>query len=164
MSEISYIKGSVLEPIGSGDKMICHCCNDIGVMGAGVALAIAKKWPEVKAKYLYWANHWREKENILGEFKLGAVQFVWPEKNIVIANMIGQKDIRRGIDDRPPIRYSALRACLGNVCMYTKCMHNPSIHLPRIGCGLAGGSWDKVERIIIEKLVDEGLPVTVYDL
>lgn len=39
-----------------------------------------------------------------------------------------------------------------------------SVHMPRIGCGLAGGKWEVVGKIIEEELVARGIPTTVYDL
>lgn len=36
--------------------------------------------------------------------------------------------------------------------------------MPRIGCGLAGGTWDRMEPVIQAALADQGIPVTVYDL
>jgi hypothetical protein len=36
--------------------------------------------------------------------------------------------------------------------------------MPKIGSGLAGGDWNKIERIIIEELVDKGVKVFVYEL
>lgn len=36
--------------------------------------------------------------------------------------------------------------------------------LPRIGCGLAGGTWERVEELIALNLSLRGIPVTVYDL
>ncbi|GAB2849173.1 hypothetical protein GCM10027074_14910 [Streptomyces deserti] len=38
-----------------------------------------------------------------------------------------------------------------------------SVHLPRTGCGLAGGTWSRVEPLIAGRLVKRGTPVTVYD-
>ena len=38
-----------------------------------------------------------------------------------------------------------------------------SVHMPRIGCGLAGGTWSRVEPLITERLVRRGIAVTVYD-
>ncbi|MCT2277673.1 hypothetical protein M3G91_08560 [Micromonospora chalcea] len=38
-----------------------------------------------------------------------------------------------------------------------------SVHMPRIGCGLAGGSWQRIEPLIRQALSDRGIPVTVYD-
>jgi hypothetical protein len=36
--------------------------------------------------------------------------------------------------------------------------------MPRIGCGLAGGKWEEVGKIVEEELVNRGVTVTVYDL
>jgi hypothetical protein len=36
--------------------------------------------------------------------------------------------------------------------------------MPRIGCGLAGGKWETIEPILIKKLIEKGIKVTVYDL
>jgi hypothetical protein len=36
--------------------------------------------------------------------------------------------------------------------------------MPRIGCGLAGGKWEEVGRIVEEELLNNGVAVTVYDL
>jgi hypothetical protein len=35
--------------------------------------------------------------------------------------------------------------------------------MPRIGCGLAGGTWSRIEPLITERLVKHGIAVTVYD-
>jgi O-acetyl-ADP-ribose deacetylase (regulator of RNase III) len=35
--------------------------------------------------------------------------------------------------------------------------------MPRIGCGLAGGRWDKIEPIVVRTLCDHGIYTTVYD-
>lgn len=36
--------------------------------------------------------------------------------------------------------------------------------MPRIGCGLAGGTWDQIEPLLEERLVCAGFDVRVYDL
>ena len=36
--------------------------------------------------------------------------------------------------------------------------------MPRIGCGLAGGCWEDVSRIVENELVQQAINVTVYDL
>ena len=38
-----------------------------------------------------------------------------------------------------------------------------SVHMPRIGCGLAGGKWSRIEPLVTERLVNKGVAVTVYD-
>ena len=39
-----------------------------------------------------------------------------------------------------------------------------TVHMPRIGCGLAGGTWDKIEPLINESLVKNEIETYVYDL
>ena len=36
--------------------------------------------------------------------------------------------------------------------------------MPRIGCGLAGGTWEKIALIIEETLLTKHIQVTVCDL
>jgi hypothetical protein len=38
-----------------------------------------------------------------------------------------------------------------------------SVHMPRIGCGLAGGRWERIEPLITRRLSEHGIAVTVYD-
>jgi hypothetical protein len=35
--------------------------------------------------------------------------------------------------------------------------------MPRIGCGLAGGEWSKIQPLIEKQLVSHSVRVTVYD-
>jgi hypothetical protein len=35
--------------------------------------------------------------------------------------------------------------------------------MPRIGCGLAGGTWDRIEPLVARTLLARDVPVTVYD-
>ncbi|GDY61403.1 hypothetical protein SAV14893_007960 [Streptomyces avermitilis] len=61
-----------------------------------------------------------------------------------------------------PVRYEAIDAALGLLADRAVAL-DASVHLPRIGCGLAGGTWSRVEPLITERLVRRGIPVTVYD-
>lgn len=98
---------------------------------------------------------------IQNDFGLGSVQFVQVERYIWVANMIGQHGVRGG-SRTPPIRYEAIAACLEKVA--AKALEiNASLHMPRIGCGLAGGKWDRIEPLIAKALCERDVPVTVYD-
>ncbi|HJZ91139.1 MAG TPA: hypothetical protein VKE40_09720 [Gemmataceae bacterium] len=75
--------------------------------------------------------------------------------------MVGQRGIKRG-KSGPPIRYEAVAECLERVA--AKALElGASVHMPRIGCGLAGGEWSKIEPLIEQRLCDRGVAVTVYD-
>lgn len=94
-------------------------------------------------------------------FDLGQVQFMRFEENLWVANLIAQRGIRRS-GGKPPVRYDAIRTGLEKVSGFANRM-SASVHMPRIGCGLAGGSWDEIEPIIEETLIKAGVRVTVYD-
>lgn len=156
MSLIQYREGDVTSPYCEGAKIIVHVCNDIGAWGKGFVLALSKRWAEPEENYRKW---YRDRE--ANDFELGAVQFVQVEDDLWIANLVGQKGIRRrggGV----PIRYEAVKAGLQIIAMKSKEM-NASIHMPRIGCGLAGGRWELIEPILSETLLAQGVPVSVYD-
>lgn len=154
---IKYIEGDATWPIATGSSIIVHICNDIGAWGAGFVLALSKRWPWLKAEYRKWY-----KKGGSVPFELGMVQFVLVERNLWVANLIGQRHIKP-IGCVPPIRYNAVRAGLSRVAEFAQA-NKAKIHMPRIGCGLAGGSWDKIEPIIQETLVARGIKVFVYDL
>ena len=82
MSEINYIQGDATQPIGKGNKIIVHICNDIGGWGKGFVMAISKRWKEPEKQYRNW---FKTKDG----FELGNVQFVETESELIIANLIG---------------------------------------------------------------------------
>jgi O-acetyl-ADP-ribose deacetylase (regulator of RNase III) len=139
---IQYLTGDATRPVGNGNRIIAHVCNDVGKWGKGFVLAISKLWPEPQAEFL--DLHSRQ------SLKLGAVQLVRVEKSVWVANMVAQRDVRtRGCV--PPIRYDALEKCLGELGFHAH-QFQASIHMPRIGCGLAGGKWEKVQSLITDTL------------
>jgi hypothetical protein len=158
---IKYLSGhDVCEPICKGRKIIGHCTNDLGIMSSGVAAALFKKWSDVRSKYIAW----HKMNNDLGnKFELGKTQFVKVEDDIVVANIIGQHGVGRQ-NGNVPVRYDALRegcAYIRKACKF----FSASAHFPYLmGCDLAGGNWEEVEKIIQEELIDHDVEVTVYDL
>jgi O-acetyl-ADP-ribose deacetylase (regulator of RNase III) len=154
-NEITYLKGDATSPTTQGNKIIVHICNDIGGWGKGFVMAISKKWKEPEQAYREWFS---KKEN----FDLGEVQFVKVEDDLWIANLIGQHKINKDENNDPPIRYAAIEKGLNKVSEFAHAL-NASIHMPRIGCGLAGGTWDKMEQIIEKTLLEKKGSVIVYD-
>ena len=154
---ITYLIGDATQPIGEGLKIIVHVCNDIGAWGRGFVMEISKKWPEPERCYRSWHRGEECKP-----FALGEVQFVKVSDSIWVANLIGQRDVKpqNGI---PPVRYEAIQKGLKTISTEAK-RNEATIHMPRIGCGLAGGQWGKVGKIVEEELINQGVPVTVYDL
>jgi O-acetyl-ADP-ribose deacetylase (regulator of RNase III) len=75
--------------------------------------------------------------------------------------MIGQRGIKTG-SKGPPIRYEAIEKCLFQVEQKATEL-SASVQMPRIGCGLAGGKWSKIEPIINKVLCENNVLVCVYD-
>lgn len=187
-TRIRYLIGDATVPQGDGPKVIAHVCNDQGGWGAGFVLALSRRWDAPEAVYRSWfaATVGGSESARQYPLVLGNTTFVAVEKNIVVANMVAQQGFGQG-SVPVPLRYGPLRRCLADLARY--CLgerhggtdRHPavrdsdriggdrtgvpvSVHMPRIGCGLAGGSWNMVAPIIEQTLCAYGIEVTVYDL
>lgn len=165
MTELSFVSGDATSPHGEGGKIIVHCCNNEGKWGRGFVVALSKKWPEPE-------QHYRESWRKLPMLPLGHVSMVQVERDIVVANLIGQDGVITKRGSLPPVRYEAIRQGFQRIVMWIEgktqeeiALPLPiSIHMPRIGCGLAGGDWALIERLIEATFLHAGINVTVYDL
>ncbi len=153
---IKFIHGSVLEPRGNEDKVICQLVNDQArTWGGGVARSAARKFPSGQEAFAAWIS------TIPRSARLGAVHFAPVGRFIAIASLVAQQGY--GHSTSPRIRYLALEHCFEKVQDYAS-RHSATVHMPRIGAGQSGGSWETVEEIVRSVLVSKGISVTVYDL
>lgn len=156
---IYYVKGDATKPITNGNKIIAHICNNKGGWGAGFVLSLSNAWSKPEQYY----RKWFERSN---NISLGMVQYVLVDKNykdgnLYVANMIAQNGYKS--ESNPvPLDYNALKVCLSDVADAAK-SRNASIHMPKIGCGLAGGDWNKIEQIIRSVVCTKGVQVYVYE-
>lgn len=119
------------------ENIIVHQVNELGIMGAGLALQIKNKYPDVYKKYKAVAN----KEC------LGKIQIIKINDNKYICNMFSQRGISR---THKTTNYKLMKMCLEKLKTFAD-KNNLSIAIPyKIGCGLAGGDWDIVKNIINE--------------
>jgi O-acetyl-ADP-ribose deacetylase (regulator of RNase III) len=153
--QISYVLGDATRPAGAGFKVIAHICNDEGRWGKGFVLSLSRRWKQPELQYRAWSAQTPPPA-------LGDVQFVEVERDIAIANIIGQHGIENGPTGQPPIRYEALEQGLQKISAFAL-KNGATVHMPRIGCGLAGGTWENIEPIIARTLAAAGVAVTVYD-
>lgn len=154
--ELNYVEGDATRPIGDGPKILVHVCNDIGRWGKGFVLAVSRRWP-VPEK-IFKASFAAGLDSALGD-----VQFVHVEDDLEVANLVGQHGIANRGGTTPPIRYDAIGRGLQAVRDRAQAF-GASVHMPRIGAGLAGGDWQRIEAIIVATLVKCDVPTTVYDL
>lgn len=152
---IQYVTGDATDPRGDGQKIIAHICNDVGVWGSGFVMALSARWPEPEAAYRAW-----HAEHLARDFALGGMRLVRVTPDLLVANMVAQHGL--GEDKEPPVRYAAIATALARVAIRAAGL-SASVHMPRIGCGLGGGKWKRIEPLIRAQLCSWGIPVTVYD-
>jgi O-acetyl-ADP-ribose deacetylase (regulator of RNase III) len=151
---LQFALGDATAPVGAGTKVIAHVCNDRGGWGKGFVLAVSGRWREPEQDYRDWSR--------TADFRLGATRLVQVESDVWVANMVAQHGYRATANPIP-LRYEALAECLANLAVDADRLA-ASVHMPRIGCGLAGGSWERIAAMIEHTLVDAGISTTVYDL
>jgi len=155
MNLLTFSIGDATAPEAAGPKVIAHVCNNRGGWGKGFVNAISARWSRPEQDYRCWHREHTD-------FDLGAIRLVQVESDVWISNMIAQHGYRSSVNPQP-IRYDALERCLmtlGDQAIRLQA----TVHMPRIGCGLAGGTWNEIEPIIQRTLLDRGILVTVYDL
>ncbi len=154
-SSVRYLKGDALDPRGDGPQIIVQVANNRAkTWGGGFAKQAAIRYPAAQVDFRKWADH---SENL----RLGNTHFYGHEEQLILASMVAQRGY--GKSTEPRISYPALEECLRTVCEKAM-LSSATVHMPRIGCGLAGGSWNVVSEIIENTLAIHNISVTVYDL
>lgn len=123
--------------------IVMHQVNCQGVMGAGLALQIRRKWPLVYSDYLDAASK--------KELQLGEVLYSHIDHGLMVASMCGQYDYGRA-KNHVYTDYGALRECLCKVEEWRKVLKARAFIPFGIGCGLAGGNWEYVREMIKEEI------------
>lgn len=131
---MNIITGNILN---TRQGIICQQVNAQYVMGAGLALQIAQRWPAVKRRYL---------EDRPG---LGKCQIVNVDTGLFVANLVGQKTYgRTGCHTD----YSALTKAIQSLQMQRESL---PVYIPYgMGAGLAGGEWPYIMDIICHYIPD----------
>jgi hypothetical protein len=181
---LKNVRGDVTEPqrsIKDEVVIIPHCCNDKGVMGAGVALGLKKKWSQVYGNYCLALHELRGAgKQLLGTVschmvtdKTPGLTDYNPKVDTIIYNMVGQHGTGI-IDGVIPVKYWALakamlqiKTCCINIRetwdWYPDWNPVPVIHTPKFGSDLAGGNWNFILELIREIWLEAGIDVVVYE-
>lgn len=131
------------------EGIIVHGCNARGVMGAGVALAIRKKFPDVFSSYALYCARYSPMHSI------GTVHYVDVGDTLTVANAITQTHM--GGDGGKYVSYDAVDSCMLSLSL----RHDPSrkIYMPMIGAGLGGGNWGVILEIVKHRLRDRDVTI-----
>ena len=191
-NSFTMVDGDLIKLAFKGEfDVIVHGCNCFCVQGAGIAWQMAKHFftDDYKEGYTLEGIEYKGDINKLGNiqhvtYKVDTVkrQLMSSEevkdapnktvtgylnspkvesKELTVVNAYTQyyygKNHIDGVDK--PLNYQALRLCMKKV---NKTFKGLTIGLPKIGCGLAGGSWRLVKSILKEELVDCNVIIVNY--
>lgn len=147
---MELIKGNLFKNLQKYD-VILHGCNCQKNFGAGFAKSIKNIYP---AAYAVDCN---------GTPRLGHFS-EWSGKDVTILNLYTQVTYGKPFPhprnsvkaDTAESRYKAISEALMKVNMN---FEGRNIVMPKIGCGLAGLSWNRIEKIIENTLTDVNVKV-----
>ena len=136
---IIYSTGDLLK---TDVEVIIHQVNTQGVMGAGIALQIKNKWPEVYKEYKDYCNTILNSKELLGVCLPSHTN-----DDRFVANCFGEdKFWPAGVCHTD---YAALEKSLCLLYIWMKANHLKTCGCPYLmGCGLAGGDWNIVHQIL----------------
>lgn len=147
-------KGNIFDSMAN---VICHQVNCQGVMGAGIAKEIRKRFPIV---YEEFQETYKSKENKLGNIDVVDVCY----GNRFIVNMYSQDNyLPRGVQHTD---YEAFRTCLSEIKgVFFNKRKEITIAFPHgIGCGLGGGDWKTIMQIIDDEFYGDEWLVEIWKL
>lgn len=146
------IEGDLLKMSQQGKfDFIGHGCNCFATMGAGIALPIGIMYPEAKIadKNFVAPSYMR-----LGNFSIGLVHVNRRAKSFDILRIVNFYSQYHG---GPNLDKEALILSLRKFATFRRVSSffnedQYRIGLPIIGCGIAGGNWNTVKKIIAKEL------------
>jgi O-acetyl-ADP-ribose deacetylase (regulator of RNase III) len=152
--QTKVVKGNLVEMANDGQfDAIIHGCNCFCKMGAGIAKEIARTFPQAEAI---------DKTTVPGDkSKLGSYTSVGVRNkhggNLIVVNLYTQYFYGRkyGV----PFSYEAFRKGLRKLAPNAGQLR---IGLPKIGAGLAGGDWTRIQQILGEEFAHVDYTVVEY--
>jgi O-acetyl-ADP-ribose deacetylase (regulator of RNase III) len=140
-------RGDLVELAATNNfNVIIHGCNCFNTMGAGIAAQIAKRFPEAARVDQMTV---KGDPNKLGSYSIAAVRGDYDDA-LLIVNAYTQYAFGRGY---PLVDYDAIQKVFSTVVYNLACLSdNMRIGIPKIGAGLAGGDWKRINTIIETEL------------
>lgn len=150
--------------------VIVHGCNCLSNMGAGIAPQMAKAFGCNTFEMELWGPTIEKLGNIDYETVVLGENAIWRlndyknnrnEPELIVVNAYTQYRYGKNHADgsSKPLDYEALTLCMRKINETFKGKH---IGLPKIGAGLAGGNWNKIQQIIKYTLRDCKVTVVNY--
>ena len=156
---LHYMNGDLLK---SDCTVIMHQANCFSVMGAGIAKSIAQMYPEAAAVDKY--------SDYSPEYKFGKFTYAIIENGVTVVNLYGQYNLGVVDEEKQAKRMKMLKNALSFFIYTAKSGSNNNINLQKIGvphgmgCGLAGGDWGTVEKILKDVSEEHNVDIYIYKL
>lgn len=147
---IQYITGNILD---SNAKALVNTVNTMGVMGKGIALQFKKAYPNNYKAY--------EKASKREEIKVGKM-FVTLDSNTTTGERI-IINFPTKTNWRKPSEYKYIEDGLDNLVEVINNKQIKSIAIPPLGAGNGGLNWEKVKKLIEQKLGHLNIDIYVYE-
>ena len=149
---INFANGDIFDYVQK-DDVVLHQVNCKGVMGGGIAYQIKNMFPDVYQTYSDYCK--KHDYNCLSDFlpvktKLDSISFI-------IGNCFGQNGFGKGLQTN----YDALKNCFEQTKLLFP--HNRILIPHSIGCGLAGGDWNIVFKMIENVFADCEVLIVKYN-
>lgn len=141
----------------SGNCVICHCISADAAMGAGVALALVRKYPDLKptVRSILKTTH---SDTLVGHVVFYADSY----SHTLIANMVTKQNYWDKSTTMPSGYYlKNLKECLENVRSIMDGLNEKKLAMPKVGCGLDRCDWNDVLQLIDEVFGDSNIEITV---
>lgn len=142
--ELIIVEGNLLKV---KEGMIIHQVNNCGKMGAGLAKQIREKYPEHYNDYITMYNHFLKDSPESKQIKTLLGKHVDTKyDNLIVRGIFSQDGYGR---DKTYTSYEHLKTCLQNISKSKV----DTVYIPyELGCGLAGGDWNIVSKMILDIL------------
>lgn len=153
---IIYKDGDLLT---SDCEIIAHQTNCLGVMGAGIAFQIRKKWPEVNKAYVALCKSVPSPEELLGAMQ-PCPTLDTESKIKYVANLFGQNGVSTS---ERATSYDGIYDALCNLKAFALQSGIKSIGFPyKMSCGLGGGDWTIIETMINRVFEDSDIYIEIW--
>lgn len=148
---IKELQGDLLR---SKCDIICHQVNLDGIMGGGLALQIATKYPYCEKQYKIACKLLRTSA-LKGYVNLCRVE-TKPDR--YVANCFSQ-------NSDYTTNYKWLEECVKEVYYEAKALNLKTVGIPKnYGCGIARGDWETVKEIWVEEFENSNIELQIWEL
>ncbi len=161
---MKYVEGNLVEYI-KDNNIIIHGTNAMGVMGAGVAKALASLYPYI---LVHDVNAGTKNPKKLGTINYIPLDLIKGHENVKCTVINACTQFRYGTErslfgfkSQTELRewaireaFKAIKAQFGG--------YGFNFFIPKIGAGLAGGNWSRIETIINQEMRDENVTCVLF--